>query len=136
LKVVIGLAIIWITHDLGVVAGIADRVIVMYAGQIVEEAAVQDLFSKTRHPYTEGLIGSLPRLDERTQHRLDSIDGLPPDLIDLPPGCPFYARCKYRIDKCRDENPPLEKVGVGHVAACWVDINVAQATTEDPWNEK
>jgi oligopeptide transport system ATP-binding protein len=129
----LGMAIIWITHDLGVVAGLADRVIVMYAGRIVEEAGVKELFKNTRHPYTEGLIGSLPRLDLAGAHRLESIEGLPPDLIDLPKGCPFYARCKYRIDTCVSENPPLELVGVGHKAACWINITVDAATTEHPW---
>jgi oligopeptide transport system ATP-binding protein len=117
------------------VAGLADRVIVMYAGRIVEEAPVRELFKNTRHPYTQGLIGSLPRLDEAGGHRLESIEGLPPDLIDLPKGCPFYARCKYRIEKCVAENPPLELVGVGHKSACWVNITVDPVTTEHPWRE-
>ncbi len=118
----IGMAIIWITHDLGVVAGLAHRVIVMYAGFIVEEASVKELYGNPRHPYTVGLLGSLPRLDEARAHRLTSIEGLPPDLIDLPKGCPFYARCHYRIDRCATENPHLEPVGPGHRIACWVDV--------------
>ncbi len=118
----IGMAIIWITHDLGVVAGLANRVIVMYAGFIVEEAGVKELYGNPRHPYTVGLLGSLPRLDESRSHRLTSIEGLPPDLIDLPKGCPFYARCHYRIERCGTENPHLEPVGPGHRIACWVDI--------------
>ena len=122
LKHEIGMAIIWITHDLGVVAGMAERVIVMYAGYIVEEAAVHTLYADPRHPYTVGLLGSLPRLDDEQPGRLRSIEGLPPDLIDLPAGCPFYARCTYHIDQCLHENPPLAAVGVGHKAACWVDI--------------
>ena len=122
----IGMAIIWITHDLGVVAGLADRMIVMYAGFIVEEAAVKELYANPRHPYTLGLLGSLPRLDEDRPERLRSIEGLPPDLIDLPPGCPFYARCTYRIERCQRENPPLETVGPNHKAACWVDVNGVQ----------
>ena len=123
----IGMAIIWITHDLGVVAGLADRMIVMYAGFIVEEAAVKELYANPRHPYTLGLLGSLPRLDEDRPERLRSIEGLPPDLIDLPPGCPFYARCTFRIERCQRENPPLESVGPNHKAACWVDVNGVQA---------
>jgi oligopeptide transport system ATP-binding protein len=122
----IGMAIIWITHDLGVVAGLADRMIVMYAGFIVEEAAVKELYGHPRHPYTVGLLGSLPRLDAKRIHRLTSIEGLPPDLIDLPPGCPFYARCKYRIDRCISENPPLAPVAPGHKIACWVDVRTGE----------
>jgi oligopeptide transport system ATP-binding protein len=118
----IGMAIIWITHDLGVVAGLADRMIVMYAGFIVEEASVKELYANPRHPYTLGLLGSLPRLDEDRPERLRSIDGLPPDLIDLPPGCPFYARCAWRVERCLHENPPLEALGPQHRLACWVDV--------------
>jgi oligopeptide transport system ATP-binding protein len=131
----IGMAIIWITHDLGVVAGLAHRVIVMYAGYIVEEAPVKDLYQNPRHPYTLGLLGSLPRLDEDRPEQLKSIEGLPPDLIDFPQGCPFYARCNYRIDQCAQEMPELKTVGLGHKAACWVDVTIAQPTTEHPYQE-
>jgi oligopeptide transport system ATP-binding protein len=131
----IGMAIIWITHDLGVVAGLADRVIVMYAGMIVEEAPVKELYGNPRHPYTLGLLGSLPRLDEERPEELSSIEGLPPDLINYPKGCPFYARCAYRLDKCLEAPPPLESVGVGHKAACYVDVTTAQPTTEQPYQE-
>ncbi|GAB4536422.1 MAG: ABC transporter ATP-binding protein [Anaerolineae bacterium] len=124
----IGMAIIWITHDLGVVAGLADRVVVMYAGFIVEEASVKDLYGDPRHPYTIGLLASLPRLDEERGRRLASIEGLPPDLIALPQGCPFYARCNYRIDRCQTENPPLEPVATNHKVACWVDVITAKPT--------
>jgi oligopeptide transport system ATP-binding protein len=117
----LGMAIIWITHDLGIVAGLAKRVIVMYAGFIIEEAQVKDLYSDPRHPYTLGLLGSLPRVDETQHRRLISIEGLPPDLLGLPQGCPFAARCVYRIDRCEKENPPLEPVSPGHWKACWVD---------------
>jgi oligopeptide transport system ATP-binding protein len=131
----IGMAIIWITHDLGVAAGLADRMIVMYAGFIVEEAHVKELYGNPRHPYTVALLKSLPRLDENRPVHLESIEGLPPDLIALPDGCPFYARCRYRLDKCVTENPALEPVGVDHRIACWVDITTAQPTTEHPWVE-
>jgi oligopeptide transport system ATP-binding protein len=124
----IGMAIIWITHDLGVVAGLADRVAVMYAGFIVEEADVKSLYADPRHPYTLGLLGSLPRLDEERGRRLTSIEGLPPDLIDLPPGCPFYERCNYRVDQCAAENPALKSVALNHKVACWVDVTTARPT--------
>lgn len=131
----IGMAIIWITHDLGVVAGLADRVIVMYAGCIVEEASVKELYQSPRHPYTLGLLGSLPRLDAERPEKLHSIEGLPPDLVNYPKGCPFYVRCNYRVDICAQENPELKTVGVGHKAACWVDVTTAQPTTEHPYQE-
>jgi oligopeptide transport system ATP-binding protein len=117
----LGMAIIWITHDLGIVAGLAKRVIVMYAGFIIEEAQVKDLYSDPRHPYTLGLLGSLPRVDETQHRRLVSIEGMPPDLLGLPPGCPFAARCDFRIERCEKENPPLEPVSPGHWKACWVE---------------
>ena len=123
----IGLAIIWITHDLGVIAGLADRMMVMYAGHVVEEAPVKELYANPRHPYTLGLIGSLPRLDEIRQDRLTSIEGLPPDLIELPPGCPFQPRCVYAVEKCREERPELEPVGPKHTIACWVDVSLGGA---------
>jgi oligopeptide transport system ATP-binding protein len=131
----IGMAIIWITHDLGVVAGLVDRVMVMYAGLIVEEAPVKELYQDPRHPYTIGLLNSLPRLDEVRPKQLKSIEGLPPDLINYPPGCPFYARCNYRIDKCTTAPPPLDPVSPGHKAACYVDVTTAQPTTEHPYEE-
>jgi len=118
----IGMAVIWITHDLGIIAGLAEKVIVMYAGYIVERAGVKDLYADPRHPYTIGLLGSLPRLDEVRKERLTSIEGLPPDLISLPPGCPFAPRCSYRIDRCLEEMPPLEPVAINHEIACWVDV--------------
>jgi oligopeptide transport system ATP-binding protein len=125
LKDDIGMAIIWITHDLGIVAGLAEKVIVMYAGYIVERASVKDVYGDPRHPYTIGLLGSLPRLDE-IRERLFSMRGLPPDLIDLKPGCPFAPRCDYVIDRCWEETPFLEPVAIGHEIACWVDVKSAQ----------
>jgi oligopeptide transport system ATP-binding protein len=118
----LGMAIIWITHDLGVVAGLADRMMVMYAGHAVEEAPVKEVYADPRHPYTIGLLGSLPRLDELREDRLISIEGLPPDLIDLPPGCPFEPRCAWSVEKCREIRPELEPVGPRHRIACWVDV--------------
>jgi oligopeptide transport system ATP-binding protein len=122
----IGMAIIWITHDLGVVAGLADRMMVMYAGHVVEEAPVKEVYGNPRHPYTLGLLGSLPRLDEVREERLTSIEGLPPDLIALPPGCPFEPRCEFAVDKCRQVRPELEPVGPRHRIACWVDVTQAE----------
>jgi len=116
------MAIIWITHDLGVVAGMADRVIVMYAGYIVEEANVEDLYDSPSHPYTLALIAALPRVDRRRDQRLKSIPGAPPNLLVEPVGCPFAPRCEYVIEKCRTENPELTSVGRNHSFACWVDV--------------
>jgi oligopeptide transport system ATP-binding protein len=116
----LGMAVMWITHDLGVVAEIAHKINVMYAGYIVERGDVQEIYKRTRHPYTMGLLGSLPRLDEAPGTQLVSIPGLPPDLLSLPQGCPFAARCIYKIDRCMEELPPLEKAdGVDHTVACW-----------------
>jgi oligopeptide transport system ATP-binding protein len=118
----LGMAVVWITHDLGVVARLVRNVIVMYAGYIIERSPVDDLYIHPSHPYTLGLLGSLPRLDDNERHRLVSIDGAPPDLVDLPKGCPFYPRCTFRIDRCKEENPPLTPVGPAHESACWVDV--------------
>ncbi|MCL6429679.1 MAG: ABC transporter ATP-binding protein [Anaerolineae bacterium] len=122
LKRELGMAIIWITHDLGVVAGLAERVIVMYAGYVIEHAEVKDLYADPRHPYTLGLLRSIPRLDAERKAKLTPIDGLPPDLIDMPPGCPFAPRCAYAIERCLVENPQLETVARRHQVACWVDV--------------
>jgi len=118
----LGMAIIWITHDLGIVAGLVDRVQVMYAGFIVERAPVKEFYANPHHPYSIGLLGSLPRLDAKTREKLTPIQGLPPDLIALPPGCPYYERCPRAIDICRKENPVLREVAPDHVVACWVDV--------------
>jgi oligopeptide transport system ATP-binding protein len=115
----IGMAVIWITHDLGVVAGLVDRVNVMYAGFIAETGPVGDIYARPRHPYTIGLLGSLPRLDETEHERLTSIDGLPPDLIAPPQGCRFAPRCDFATERCQTENPELISVGLDHQAACW-----------------
>ncbi len=115
----LGMAVIWITHDLGVVARLTKRVIVMYAGYIIEEASVKDLYGYPRHPYTIGLLGSLPRLDEAPGTKLISIPGQPPDQVALPQGCPFAPRCDYVVERCTQENPGLETVGIKHTVACW-----------------
>ena len=120
----LGMAVILITHDLGVVAGTADDVIVMYAGRVVEQAQTRQLFRDPKHPYTLGLLRSIPRLD-RDDARLTPIPGRPPDLTRLAPGCPFAPRCEFAVDLCRAERPPLRTVGQAggeHVAACGVDV--------------
>ena len=132
LKKELGMAIIWITHDLGVVAGMAERVLVMYSGFIVEEANVEDLYADPRHPYTVGLLRSIPRLDLGRQKRLVPIEGLPPDLLEAPTHCPFAPRCEFVIDKCWEENPELREVTPGHRTACWVDIEGVEVHPLDP----
>jgi oligopeptide transport system ATP-binding protein len=112
-------AVIWISHDLGVVARLADRVAVMYAGHIVEIAPVDELYAHPAHPYTYGLLSSLPRLDATTKTKLKAIGGLPPNLIGAYRGCPFVPRCGHVTERCRAENPPLEAIGPGHGVACW-----------------
>jgi oligopeptide transport system ATP-binding protein len=116
----LGMAVMWITHDLGIVAEIAQTINVMYAGYIVERGTVRDIFKLTRHPYTMGLLGSLPRLDEAPGTELVAIPGVPPDLLSLPDGCPFVYRCMYAVDQCLNEMPPLEQTeGNNHTVACW-----------------
>ncbi len=123
----IGMAVIWITHDLGVVAGLAQRVIVMYGGYIIEEAPVTELYANPRHPYTLGLLGSLPRLDETERRKLYSIEGVPPMLFTKPTACPFAPRCQWAMERCHKENPRLEAVEPGHRVACWVDPKTGRA---------
>ena len=116
----LGVAMLIITHNLGVVARYADRVNVMYAGRIIERASAAELYSNPRHPYTLGLLRSVPRLDEPRRTRLAPIEGQPPDLTRLPPGCAFTPRCAYRVERCEREAPALEPVGgLAHVSACW-----------------
>jgi oligopeptide transport system ATP-binding protein len=122
LKQELGMAIIWITHDLGVVAGMADRVLVMYAGFIAEEAEVFELYENPLHPYTLALIAALPRADLRRAHSLKSIRGAPPNLLVEPRGCPFAPRCEYVQEKCIQQNPALREVAPGHKIACWMDV--------------
>jgi oligopeptide transport system ATP-binding protein len=122
----LGMSIIWITHDLGLIASIAQRVVVMYAGFIVEEAPVKSLYKRPQHPYTIGLLGSLPRIDEHEARRLVNINGAPPDLLTEPTGCPFAPRCPYVFDRCWDENPALLPAGPEHRAACWWDVEAGR----------
>jgi len=112
-------AVIIITHDLGVVAEMADQVAVMYAGHVVENARVQELFDAPQHPYTQALLGAVPRL-RNWPDRLTTIEGAPPSLTQTIVGCPFYPRCTVRVDRCQTENPPLLRTSRDHTAACWV----------------
>ncbi|MGH2521897.1 MAG: ABC transporter ATP-binding protein [Anaerolineales bacterium] len=119
----LGMAVIWITHDLGIVAGLADRVQVMYGGQVVERASVDDLYEHPQHPYTIGLLGALPHADETNGNkRLVNIKGSPPDLIAAPRHCPFAFRCPYAFERCWQEVPALLSVGYQHEAACFYDV--------------
>jgi oligopeptide transport system ATP-binding protein len=118
----IGLSIIWITHDLGVVAGLAQHVIVMYAGHVVEEADVDTLYENPRHPYTLALMAALPHAERRRERRLKSIPGAPPNLLVKPVGCPFAPRCEYMVEKCKTENPSLTVLRNEHSVACWVNV--------------
>jgi oligopeptide/dipeptide ABC transporter ATP-binding protein len=116
----LGVAMLIITHNLGVVARYADRVNVMYAGKIIERGTAPEVYGTPRHPYTLGLLRSVPRLDEPRRARLAPIQGQPPDLTRLPPGCSFAPRCAYRVERCGHDVPPLEPVAPsGHVSACW-----------------
>jgi oligopeptide transport system ATP-binding protein len=111
------MGLILITHDLGVVADVADRIAVMYTGRLVETAEVHDLYASPAHPYTKGLLDSIPRLDQKGQ-TLAAIGGLPPNLLRIPPGCPFNPRCHMARDRCRTELPPLREVVAGRFSAC------------------
>jgi oligopeptide transport system ATP-binding protein len=122
----IEMAVIWISHDLAVIAELADRIIVMYAGFIVEEADVFQLFSNPVHPYTLSLLKSIPRVDKHIDDRLATISGFPPNNLHLPPGCSFAPRCDFAVDRCWVEVPPLEIVDPEHKIACWVDITTGR----------
>ncbi len=115
-----GVALIIITHNLGVVARYSDRVNVMYAGKIIERGSAKEVYYNPRHPYTIGLLNSVPRLDLPRKERLDPIEGQPPDLGNLGEGCAFLERCRYSEDRCAQQVPPLSQVSVGHSSACWV----------------
>ena len=124
-----GLSILWITHDLGIIAALADRVLVMYAGYIVESAEVKDLYRDPHHPYTLGLLASVPRLDDNGRRALTPIEGAPPDQVNLPPGCPFHPRCVHATYRCSQTMPKTRKVGENHMVACWVDVPRAGGVT-------
>ena len=124
----LGMGIIWITHDLGVVAGIADRVMVMYGGQVVEHAETKELFRSPRHPYTRALIETIPALEGKRPERLLSISGTPPTLNAKPTSCPFAPRCAHAFDRCRQENPQIRQVADGHDVACWWDATTGGAS--------
>ena len=121
----LGMAVIWITHDLGVIAELADRMVVMYAGYVVEEADVFELYANPRHPYTISLLNSLPRVDS-TRERLATIPGFPPDGITVMPGCPLAPRCRFAVERCMLENPKLEYFETDHKVACWVDVETGK----------
>jgi oligopeptide transport system ATP-binding protein len=122
-----GMAVIWITHDLGVIAELADQVVVMYAGYVVEEADVFELYEHPSHPYTLSLLKSLPRVDShRHDERLATIPGFPPDGITIMPGCPLAPRCSFAIDRCMHENPALTLLDTDHKVACWVDVSTGR----------
>jgi oligopeptide transport system ATP-binding protein len=121
LKEETGTSIILITHDLGVVADVCSRINVMYGGTLVEKGSTDDIFYRTSHPYTAGLLKSVPNPDKGAKDRLIPIEGTPPDLIKPPTGCPFAARCTYTMKVCVEKRPPLFKVGEDHEAACWLN---------------
>ncbi len=127
-----GAAVILITHNMAVIASLCQRVIVMYAGRIVEEGPTRAIFKNPQHPYTWSLLRSIPRVDEIGHDKLLSISGLPPDLTKPPPGCLFHPRCKFRVDRCFKDEPELEDVGEGQQARCWVMMKnvLAEAKTE------
>ncbi len=122
----LGVALVIITHNLGVVARYADRVNVMYAGKIIERGTAREIYHETRHPYTLGLLHSVPRLDQPRKAKLDPIEGQPPDLTRLGAGCAFRPRCRYAVARCANETPTLEPAGGGHASACWQKDNLDQ----------
>lgn len=126
----LGMAVIWITHDLGVIARLAKRVNVMYAGFIIESGLAKQVFKQPRHPYTVGLLGSVPKPDVEGKQTLHYIDGTPPDMLRLSEGCSFYPRCPYRTEACEKTRPTLEDLGDGHKAACWRADAVAAERAE------
>jgi oligopeptide transport system ATP-binding protein len=126
LKDQFGMALIWITHDLGVIAGVADRVCVMYAGFIVEEGAIDEIYYHPSHPYTRALLQSQPRIDDELNRQLEAIQGTPPELYHVPPGCPFAPRCLFVKPICAQQKPCLDEKEPGHKIACWVNITTGE----------
>ena len=124
----LGASVILITHNMALIASLCQRVIVMYAGRIVEQGPTRAIFKNPQHPYTWSLLRSIPRVDDRTKEKLISIRGLPPDLSKPPPGCKFHPRCRFRVDRCFTEEPPLDEVEPGQLARCWVLMK----NVEDP----
>ena len=122
------MAVLLITHDLGVIAGRADRVCVMYAGKIVEQASIEDLFRKTQHPYTEALLQSIPKPDQDQSEPLYSIPGVPPDLTHAPAACRFHPRCRYATEECRQREPSLDGETAGHTYACYHPVGGGRAS--------
>jgi oligopeptide/dipeptide ABC transporter ATP-binding protein len=122
-----GLALIFITHNLGIVAKMCDQLAVMYAGRVVEQGPVRQVFNAPAHPYTQALLNSIPRMSD-SRRRLTAIEGQPPDLAALPPGCAFAARCPSVLDRCRDASPPEIAIGDGHTVRCWVRADATAAT--------
>jgi oligopeptide/dipeptide ABC transporter ATP-binding protein len=114
-----GVSLLIITHNLGVVARYADRVNIMYAGKIIERGTARDIYRRPSHPYTLGLLNSVPRLDLPRAEKLDPVEGQPPDLLHLPVGCAFRERCRFAVERCAAETPPLRSVDVGHLSACF-----------------
>jgi oligopeptide transport system ATP-binding protein len=127
LKAELGMAVLLVSHDFGVVAAVTDRVLVMYAGYVVEEGSVEDVLLAPAHPYTRGLIDSLVRMDTPVSRHLKAISGSPPRLAEIVSTCPFAPRCEFRHDRCDAANPPLQVVGSGHRAACWLTTPSVQA---------
>jgi oligopeptide transport system ATP-binding protein len=123
----LGTAIILITHNMAVVASLCQRVLVMYAGRIVESGPTRQIFKNPQHPYTWSLLRSIPRVDEREHNKLLTIAGLPPDLIRPPSGCLFHPRCRFRVERCTQEEPPLEEVDANQEARCWVLMRNVEA---------
>jgi oligopeptide transport system ATP-binding protein len=127
-------SLILITHDLGVVARYADRVAVMYGGRIVEQSSARNIYKNPSHPYTRGLLASVPRLDGDSSQRLVPIEGSPPDLTRLPPGCAFAPRCRLATDECRQVRPELRTVGTDHIMACIRDAAAVSPARSEPVN--